>query len=69
MIARGDGMHLKHLLCVKSIMTIVLCIALVYLTIMYPDQYSDTFKSCVTMVVTFYFNYQQNKKQEGTEKQ
>lgn len=56
-------MAFKNLLCVKSIMTVVLCIALVYLTIAYPEQYSDTFKSCVTMVVTFYFNYQQTKKQ------
>lgn len=56
-------MIIKNLLCVKSIMTVILCIALVYLTIVYPEQYSDTFKSCVTMVVTFYFNYQQTKKQ------
>lgn len=59
-------MHSKSLFCVKSIMTIVLCISLVYLTCSYPEQYSDTFKSCVTMIVTFYFNYQANKK-EGTE--
>ena len=56
-------MIIKNLLCVKSIMTVILCIALVYLTIVYPEQYSDTFKSCVTMVFTFYFNYQQTKKQ------
>lgn len=58
-------MNHRGLFCVKSIMTVVLCIALVYLTIAYPEQYSDTFKSCVTMIVTFYFNYQTRKKEEN----
>lgn len=53
------------LLCVKSIMTIVLSIGLVYLTITNPETFGDTFKSCVTMVVTFYFTHQVNKSSES----
>lgn len=52
------------LLCVKSIMTIVLSVGLVYLTITNPETFGDTFKSCVTMVVTFYFTHQINKTTE-----
>lgn len=54
-------------MCVKSIMTILLTIALIYLTIKYPDVYQDTFKSCVTMVVTFYFSHQISKRSEENE--
>lgn len=54
-------------MCVKSVMTILLTIALIYLTIKYPDVYQDTFKSCVTMVVTFYFSHQINKRSEENE--
>lgn len=48
-------------------MTIVLTLCLVYLTISYPETYADTFKSCVTMVVTFYFAHQNNKELKQNE--
>lgn len=35
---------------------------------MYPELYCDTFKSVVTMVATFYFTHQLNKKEENTTK-
>lgn len=60
-------MKKTSLMCVKSIMTILLTIALIYLTIKYPDVYQDTFKSCVTMVVTFYFSHQISKRSEENE--
>lgn len=60
-------MKKSSLMCVKSIMTILLTIALIYLTIKYPDVYQDTFKSCVTMVVTFYFSHQISKRSEENE--
>lgn len=50
------------LLCVKSIMTIILTLALVVLTFRYPADFKETFKACATMVVTFYFSHQINKK-------
>lgn len=49
--------------CVKSIVTVVLMFALCVLTFCYPDTYADTFKSCATMVATFYFTHQINKKE------
>lgn len=49
-------------------MTILLTSALIYLTICYPDVYQDTFKSCVTMVVTFYFSHQLTKRGEENDK-
>lgn len=60
-------MKKSSLMCVKSIMTILLTIALIYLTIKYPNVYQDTFKSCVTMVVTFYFSHQISKRSEENE--
>lgn len=51
----------KSLLCVKSIVTILVTIALCVLTYIYPDLYAETFKTAVTMVVTFYFSHQANK--------
>lgn len=49
------------LLCVKSIMTIALTVMLCVMTYMYPDQYSETFKNCIVMIVTFYFAHQTAK--------
>lgn len=45
----------------KSIITVLLIGALVILSFLYPDEYNETLKSSVTMVVTFYFAHQQNK--------
>lgn len=60
-------MKRNGLLCVKSIMTIVLTVALCVLTFMYPEQYAETMKACVTMVVTFYFAHQIDKRGENNE--
>lgn len=54
-------MKRNGLICVKSIMTIVLTVALCVLTFMYPEEYAETMKACVTMVVTFYFAHQVEK--------
>lgn len=55
-------MKYSNLFCVKSIITIMITLALIVLTIMYPDMYTETFKSAVTMVVTFYFAHQSEKR-------
>ena len=55
------------LLCVKSIMTIALTVMLCVMTYMYPDQYSETFKNCIVMIVTFYFAHQTAKEVERNE--
>lgn len=60
-------MKRNGLLCVKSVMTIVLTVALCVLTFMYPEQYAETMKACVTMVVTFYFAHQVDKRGENNE--
>ena len=49
------------LLCVKSIMTIALTVMLCVMTYMYPDQYSETFKNCIVMIVTVYCAHQTAK--------
>lgn len=51
-------------MCVKSIITICVILTLCVLTVMYPETYCDTFKSVVTMVATFYFTHQLNKREE-----
>lgn len=56
---------MSNLLCVKSIMTIILSIGLCVFTYLYPAEMLDTFKSCVTMVVTFYFTHQIEKSREA----
>lgn len=62
--------HFESLLCVKSIITILLIGALVILSFLYPEEYNETLKSSVTMVVTFYFAHQTEKRnsQKGDEK-
>lgn len=42
-------------------MTIALTVMLCVLTYLYPEDYGETFKSCIVMVVTFYFAHQQDK--------
>lgn len=51
----------RNLMCVKSIITILLVLAVVCLAFIFPEQYSETMRNCCTMVVTFYFSHQQNK--------
>lgn len=55
----------RSLLCVKSIVTIIVTIALCVLTFLYPKEFMETFKTAVTMVVTFYFSHQSNKNNKG----
>lgn len=60
---RGDTMNKRNnLMCVKSIITILLVSALVVQSFVYPDAYAETFRNAVTMVVTFYFVHQNDKK-------
>lgn len=57
------GVYVKNLVCVKSIVTMVLTVALVVAVFMYPATYEETFKNAVTMVVTFYFAHQSEKRE------
>lgn len=57
-------MKRSSLLCVKSIITIIIVIAATVFTFIFPDQLMDTFKSAVTMIITFYFAHQTDKKGE-----
>ena len=61
----GENMAKKYsnLFCVKSIITIVLCIAFSALCFIYPDVYTDTMKTVIVSVITFYFTHQINKKE------
>jgi len=56
----------NSLLCVKSIITIIIVVAASVLTFIFPEQMMDTFKSAVTMIITFYFAHQADKKGETT---
>ena len=51
----------NSLLCVKSIMTIALTVMLCVMVYRQPETYSETFRNCIIMVVTFYFAHQQEK--------
>ena len=53
----------NNLFCVKSIITIVLCLAFSVLCFIYPDVYTDTMKTVIVSVITFYFTHQINKKE------
>ena len=48
-------------------MTILITIALIILAFKYPDLYNETFKSAVTMIVTFYFSHQIEKGRKNNE--
>ena len=50
-----------NLFCVKSILTIVLSTAFAILCFVYPDTYSDTMKTVIVSVITFYFSHQLEK--------
>lgn len=58
-------MKRNSLLCVKSIITIIIVLGATVATFIYPDQMMDTFKSAVTMIITFYFAHQIDKKGEA----
>lgn len=55
----------RGLLCVKSIITIILCVTFSILCFLYPDTYEDTMKSVIIAVITFYFAHQIEKTQKG----
>lgn len=57
----------SNLMCVKSIITIAIVIAIIVLSFLYPDEYSETMRNAVTMIVTFYFTHQTNKQQGSDE--
>ena len=48
-------------------MTILVTIALIILAFKYPVLYEETFKSAVTMIVTFYFSHQIEKRERKNE--
>lgn len=52
----------NSLLCVKSIMTIALTAMLCVMVYRQPETYSETFRNCIIMVVTFYFAHQTDAK-------
>lgn len=52
----------NSLLCVKSIMTIALTVMLCVMVYRQPETYSETFRNCIIMVVTFYFAHQTEKR-------
>ena len=58
-------MKRNSLMCVKSIITIFVVGTLCALTIAYPKDFSDTFKSVATMVATFYFTHQVSKNENA----
>lgn len=50
-----------NLFCVKSILTIILSAAFSALCFLYPETYSDTMKTVIVSVITFYFSHQIGK--------
>lgn len=50
-----------NLFCVKSILTIILSTAFAILCFAYPETYSDTMKTVIVSVITFYFSHQISK--------
>ena len=56
-----------NLFCVKSILTIILSTAFAALCFLYPETYSDTMKTIIVSVITFYFSHQIQKTNDGKE--
>lgn len=52
---------------VKSVITILLTLSFCILSILDKDTYSETFKTVITTVITFYFAFQYKK--NGDDKQ
>lgn len=55
-----------NLFCVKSILTIILSTAFAILCFAYPETYSDTMKTVIVSVITFYFSHQISKSNTNT---
>lgn len=62
-------MKFNNLLCVKSILTIVLCVGFTVLCFTQPEEYTDTMKTLITSVITFYFSHQLGKSQNTENKE
>lgn len=54
-----------NLFCVKSILTIILSVGFTVLCFLYPETYSDTMKTIIVSVITFYFSHQIQKQNEN----
>lgn len=54
-----------NLFCVKSILTIILSAGFTVLCFLYPETYSDTMKTIIVSVITFYFSHQIQKTNEN----
>lgn len=55
-------MKFNNLLCVKSILTIIFSVGAIILTCLYPEEMLNTFQTSLTMIITFYFAHQYDKK-------
>ena len=55
-------MKFNNLLCVKSLLTIIFSIGAIILTCLYPEEMLNTFQTSLTMIITFYFAHQYDKK-------
>lgn len=55
-------MKFNNLLCVKSLLTIIFSVGAIILTCLYPAEMLNTFQTCLTMIITFYFAHQYDKK-------
>lgn len=53
--------YLKHFLCVKSIITVVMCCTLAALAILDPAEYKTTMENLTYIIITFYFSHQTQK--------
>lgn len=53
--------YLKHFLCVKSIITVVMCCTLAALAILDPADYKTTMENLTYIIITFYFSHQTQK--------
>ena len=67
-ILKGEKVMAKkypNLFCVKSILTIILSVGFTVLCFLYPETYSDTMKTIIVSVITFYFSHQIQKQNEN----
>ena len=61
-------MKFNNLMCVKSLLTIIFSIGAIILTCLYPSEMLNTFQTSLTMIITFYFAHQYDKKQNNDNK-
>lgn len=51
----------SNLMCVKSLITVVMCCTLAALAIMDPADYKTTMENLTYIIITFYFSHQTQK--------